>query len=81
MFNSGRFIEILTFVLDCRKSVIPGTDPGMHPPPLKKRKERKEKKKDWRDWTYNLYNNVYVFWLYVHNIVTVWSFFAIFLIS
>ena len=26
----------------------------------------------------NLYNNVYVFWLYVHTIVSVWSFFAIF---
>ena len=25
-----------------------------------------------------LYNNVYVFWLYAHNIVSVWPFFAIF---
>ena len=26
----------------------------------------------------NVYNNVYVFWLYVHTIVSVWSFSAIF---
>jgi hypothetical protein len=31
--------------------------------------------------TDNLYNNVYVFWLYVHNIVSVWSFLAFFFIS
>jgi len=45
-----------------------------HPPPLRK-------KKDWRHWTDNLYSNVYLFWLYVYNIVSVLSFFAIIFIS